>query len=126
MLRLSEKRDALNVVADQFGGPTPARDIAVACLQIANQLIQDTTKSGTYHFSGAPDVSWAELAQEIFAQADRTMTVNHVSTVDYPTHAKRPLNSRMDCHSTEQVFSVVRPNWNDGLKQILIELEVTS
>ena len=126
MLRLSETRDALNVVADQIGGPTPARDIAVACLQIANQLIQDTTKSGTYHFSGAPDVSWAVLAQEIFAQSGRTMTVNHVSTVDYPTPAKRPLNSRMDCHSTEKVFSVIRPNWNDGLKQILIELEVTS
>ncbi|MDB9810495.1 dTDP-4-dehydrorhamnose reductase, partial [Planktomarina temperata] len=60
MLRLSETRDALNVVSDQIGGPTPARDIAAACLQIANQLIQDTTKSGIYHFSGAPDVSWAE------------------------------------------------------------------
>ena len=126
MLRLSETRDVLNVVADQIGGPTPAREIASACLQIANQLIHEPSKSGIYHFSGAPDVSWAELAKEIFAQANKTMTINPISTVDYPTPAKRPLNSRMDCHSTEQVFGVMRPNWHDGLKEILKDLKVTS
>jgi dTDP-4-dehydrorhamnose reductase len=126
MLRLSETRDALTVVADQIGGPTPARDIAKACLQIVNQLIQDTTKSGTYHFSGAPDVSWAEFATEIFAQAGRTMTVTSIPTAEYPTPAKRPLNSRMDCCSTEQVFCIKRPNWQDGLKEILKDLEVIS
>jgi dTDP-4-dehydrorhamnose reductase len=119
MLHLSDTRDALNVVADQIGGPTPARDIAKACLQIANQLIQDTTKSGTYHFSGAPDVTWAEFATEIFAQAGRTVMVNPIPTAEYPTPAKRPFNSRMDCHSTEQVFGIRRPNWQDGLKKIL-------
>lgn len=126
MLRLSETRDALTVVADQIGGPTPARDIAKACLQIVNQLIQDTTKSGTYHFSGTPDVSWADFATEIFAQAGRTMTVTPIPTAEYPTPAKRPLNSRMDCHSTEQVFGIKRPNWQDGLKEILKDLEVIS
>ena len=75
MLRLSETRDALGVVADQIGGPTPARDIAKACLQIANQLIQEPAKSGTYHFSGAPDVSWAEFAEEVFSIADRLITL---------------------------------------------------
>ena len=92
MLRLSETKDALTVIADQIGGPTPARDIAVACLQIVEQLIQDPSKSGTYHFSGAPEVSWSEFATEIFAQAGRTMTVNPIPTADYPTLAKRPLN----------------------------------
>ena len=126
MLRLSETRDALNVVSDQIGGPTPARDISSACLQIANQLIQDTTKSGTYHFSGAPDVSWAEFASKIFAQTGRTVRVNQILTAEYPTPAKRPLNSRMDCHSTEQVFGITRPNWQDGLNEILKDLKVTS
>ena len=126
MLRLSDTRDALNVVADQIGGPTPAGDIAKACLQIANQLIQDTTKSGTYHFSGAPDVSWAEFASKIFAQSGRTVTVTPISTAEYPTPAKRPLNSRMNCHSTDQVFGIKRPNWQDGLKEILKDLEVIS
>ena len=110
----------------KLGGPTPARDIAKACLQIANQLIQDTTKSGTYHFSGAPDVSWAEFATEIFAQADQLVTISPIPTADYPTAAKRPLNSRMECHSTMQVFGIQRPNWQDGLNEILKDLGVTS
>ncbi len=126
MLRLSETRDALTVVADQIGGPTPARDIATACLNIAEQLILEPSKSGTYHFSGAPDVSWAEFATEIFAQAGRTVTVTPIPTADYPTPAKRPLNSRMGCHSTEQVFGIKRANWQDGLKEILKDLEVIS
>lgn len=126
MLRLSETRDGLNVVADQIGGPTPARDIATACLNIAEQLIQEPSKSGTYHFSGAPDVSWADFATEVFAHADRTVIVTPISTTEYPTPAKRPLNSRMDCNSTEQVFSIKRRNWQDGLKEILKALEVIS
>jgi dTDP-4-dehydrorhamnose reductase len=126
MLRLSETREALSVVADQIGGPTPARDIATAFLQIANQLIQAPFKSGTYHFSGVPDVSWAEFATEIFAQTGQLMAITSISTAEYPTPAKRPLNSRMDCHSTEQVFGIKRPNWQHGLKEILKDLEVIS
>ena len=126
MLRLSKTREALNVVSDQIGGPTPARDIAAACLQIANQLIQDKTKSGTYHLSGSPDVSWAEFATEIFSQVDRTVKVTPIPTAEYPTPAKRPLNSRLKCHSTEHVFGIKRPNWQDGLKEILKDLEETS
>lgn len=126
MLSLTETRNALNVVADQIGGPTPARDIAAACLQVAEQLILEPSKSGAYHFSGAPDVSWAEFATEIFAQAVRSVTITPILTADYQTPAKRPLNSRLDCRSTEQVFGITRPNWRDGLKQILEDLEVTS
>ena len=126
MLCLSETREALSIVADQIGGPTPARDIATACMQIANQLIHEPSKSGTYHFSGAPDVSWAEFAKEIFAQANRSVNITPIPTAEYPTPAKRPYNSRMDCCSTEQVFGVKRPNWQNGLKEILRDLEVIS
>ena len=66
MLRLSDTRDALSIVDDQIGGPTPARDIAAACLTVAEQLTRDPTKSGSYHFSGTPDVSWADFAIKIF------------------------------------------------------------
>jgi len=124
MLRVSEMRETLTVVADQIGGPTPARDIATASMLIANQLIQEPSKSGIYHFSGSPDVSWAEFATEIFAQAERLMAIIPIPTAEYPTPAKRPLNSRMNCRSTEQVFGVRRPNWRDGLKEILKDLEV--
>ena len=125
MLRLSDTRDALTVVADQIGGPTPARDIAAACLQMAEQLIVDPSKSGTYHDSGAPDGSWAEFARAIFDQAGRAVTVTPIPTTDYPTPAKRPLNSRMECGATQQVFGIARPNWRNGLNMILQELEGT-
>ena len=126
MLRLSDTRDALSVVADQIGGPTPARDIAAASLKIVEQLIDDPSKSGTYHFSGAPDASWAEFAYEIFAQAGKAMSVTPIPTAEYPTPAQRPLNSRMDCRTTEQVFGIARPDWREGLHMILNELEGTS
>ena len=126
MLRLSETRGALNVVSDQIGGPTPARDIANACLLMAKQLIQEPSKAGIYHFSGAPDVSWAEFATEIFAQADRLVSITPIPTAEYPTATKRPLNSRLECHLTEQVFGIKRPNWQDGLKEIFKDLGVTS
>ena len=125
MLRLSETRNALTVVADQIGGPTTAGDIAAACLQMVEQLIADSSKSGTYHYSGAPDVSWAEFATAIFDQAGRAVTVTPIPTTDYPTPAKRPLNSRMDCGATQRAFGIARPKWRDGLNMILQELEGT-
>ena len=126
MLRLSETRDALNVVADQICGPTPASDLASACKKMACELIQDPTKSGTYHFSSAPDVTWAEFATEIFRQAGKSVSVIPIPSADYPTPANRPLNSRMNCSETEQVFGIVRPDWRSGLNKIIRDLEATS
>ena len=126
MLRLSETRDTLSVVADQIGGPTPARDIASACLMIAQHLQDDPSKSGTYHYSGAPSVSWADFASEIFAQASRSVTVIPITTAEYPTPAKRPLNSRMDCRTTVSTFGIEQLDWRIGLNEILKELEVTA
>lgn len=123
MLRLAESRDSLNVVADQIGGPTPARAIAEACLQIADQLVHDPTKSGTYHFSGAPDVSWYDFARAIFAEAGRDLIVHPIPTSDYPTPASRPLNSRLDCGSTEQTFGIARPDWRRALSGVIKHLE---
>lgn len=124
MLRLSDTRNALSIVADQIGGPTPARDIAAACLQMSEQLIADPSKSGTYHYSGAPDVSWADFALTIFEQAGKAVTVTSIPSIDYPTPAKRPLNSRMDCSATKQVFGIRCPDWRDGINVILKDLEV--
>jgi len=123
MLRLSDTRDALNVVADQIGGPTPARAIASASLSIAEQLAADPSKSGTYHFSGAPDVSWHGFAQEIFNRAGRQVAVSPIPTSDYQTPAARPLNSRLDCRLTEEVFDLSRPDWRTAIDDVLKELE---
>ena len=123
MLRLAEDRDTLNIVADQIGGPTPARDLAKACLTIAEQLIADPSKAGTYHFSGAPDISWHGFATEIFAQAGRDITVNPIPTTEFPTPASRPLNSRLDCQVTHNVFGVAQPDWRVALTDVLTELD---
>ena len=123
MLRLGRERDQLRIVADQIGGPTPAAAIAQACLTIAKQLAEDRAKAGIYHFAGAPDASWADFARTIFAQARLACDVEDIGTADYPTPARRPANSRLDCSATKSVFRIKQPDWQDGLAAVLQELK---
>ena len=126
MLRLSDTRDQISVVDDQIGGPTPARAIAAACLAIAGQLQDAPEKTGTYHFSGAPDASWCAFARAIFSLTGRPPSVEAIPTSAYPTPAARPLNSRLDCNTTTSVFGLPRPDWHAGLKECLTELGVST
>lgn len=118
MMRLSETHDHLSIVADQIGGPTPARDIAQTCLAIAQGLASGQS-GGVYHYAGAPDVSWADFARAIFAAAGRDVAVTDIPTSQYPNPAKRPLNSRLDCSSLARDFGVERPDWRAGLAEVL-------
>ena len=122
MLRLGAERDSLNVVADQVGGPTPARAIAQACLLIAQHLQTAPEKSGTYHFSGAPDISWAGFARAIMAEAGLACEIADIPSAAYPTPARRPLNSRMACDNLS-AFGLSRPDWHEGLRNILKDLK---
>ncbi len=122
MLLLAETRDRLAVVADQIGGPTPASAIARACVIVARSLQSHPEKGGTYHLAGAPDVSWADFAREIFRQTAKEVMVDDISTSSYPTAAKRPANSRLDCHSLG-VFALTRPDWKTGLREMLLDLD---
>ncbi len=126
MLRLGAGRDGLGIVADQIGGPTPARDIAAMCLHMAQSLRTAPHKRGIYHFAGTPDVSWADFAREIFRQAGITCAVTDIPSSDYPTPARRPLNSRLDCSRLETVFGSRRPDWRLGLAEILKDLGETA
>ena len=123
MRRLSETRDRITVVDDQIGGPTCARDIAQTCISIAEQLIQDQSKSGIYHYSGQPNVSWCQFANAIFEQMGCKTIANPIPTTEYPTLALRPLNSRLDCKATQDTFGIARPFWRDGLEEVLRDLE---
>lgn len=123
MLRLSESRDALNVVEDQIGGPTPAADIAAALVVMAQKMVAGQP-GGTYHFGGSPWVSWADFAREIFALSGRKVTVTGIPTSAYPTPALRPLNSRMDCAALARDFGIAPPDWKVGLSRVLKELEI--
>lgn len=123
MLRLGTERNALTIVADQIGGPTGAAEIARACITIAQTLVSEPHKAGIYHFAGTPDTSWAGFARAIFDQAGITCDVTDIPSSDYPTPAKRPLNSRLDCSATQAAFGIPRPDWRGSLAQILTQLD---
>lgn len=121
MLRLGAERESLNVVVDQIGGPTPAASIAQTLLTAARAMT-DGAQGGTHHFSGHPDTSWADFARAIMAEAGLSCRIKDIPTSDYPTPAKRPLNSRLDCSSLETAFGIRRPDWREDLKAIVKEL----
>jgi dTDP-4-dehydrorhamnose reductase len=120
MLRLGRERESLRVVADQIGGPTPAAEIARALVTLAGAL-RDGAPGGTHHFAGAPDTSWAGFARAIMAGAGLACRIDDIPSSDYPTPARRPLNSRLDCTSLV-AYGIARPDWQAGLAQILKEL----
>jgi len=122
MLRLGAERTQLSIVADQIGGPTPAADIAKALFVMAQTFHSGQANSGIWHFSGAPDTSWAGFAREIFKQAGLKTKVEDISTTNYPTPATRPLNSRLDCSALETDFGISRPDWREGLTDVLKDL----
>ena len=122
MRRLGADRETLNVVADQIGGPTPAADIADALLTAARAMIDGHT-GGTHHFSGAPDSSWADFARAIMAGAGLACQITDIPSSAYPTPAKRPQNSRLDCSAFMREFGIARSDWRSGLAAILKELE---
>jgi len=130
MLRLGKDRAELNVVADQFGGPSPAKDIAETLINLAEQLQKDNSLVwGTYHYCGNAKASWYDFATEIFKQGfelgllDKKVKVNPITTAEYPTAAKRPGNSMLDCSGLKTTFGIEMPDWKEALKQVLIELK---
>jgi dTDP-4-dehydrorhamnose reductase len=124
MLRLTKTRDTLDVVADQFGGPTYAGDIANAIMIITKQMANDNQAYGLYHYSGFPYVNWHAFAEKIFELAlaqgvlKQSIQVNPITTPDYPTPAKRPANSRLNCHKIKQAFGIVQSDWQAALVRI--------
>lgn len=131
MLKLAEIKNELSIVADQCGAPTSARGIAESIANIINQLFVDDEKEslwGTYHYSGAPHVSWAEFAREIFQQAKQlgiissAPIVKAISTEQYPTPATRPQNSRLECSKITKVFGIEPDNWRAALSEMLDEI----
>ncbi|MCS6209218.1 dTDP-4-dehydrorhamnose reductase [Shewanella baltica] len=124
MLRLAKTRESLGVVADQYGGPTYAGDIANAILEISKQIARDSNAYGVYHFSGFPHVSWHTFAEKIFEIAldkdvlVQPIKVNPITTLDYPTPAKRPANSRLNCDKIHNAFGIKQSDWQAALVRI--------
>ena len=125
MLRVGAEREALSVVDDQRGGPTAAADIADALFTIATAFGKGHGVPGIYHFAGAPTVSWADFAEAIFAASSlpRKPVVNRIPSSDYPTPAKRPGNSALDCSLLAKTYGITQPDWRKSLADVISELE---
>lgn len=125
MLRLAGDRDELRVVADQLGNPTSALDIAEAVLSVTSNLHERRGPEyrGLFHMTGRGEASWAELASAVFEISARTggptATVIPITSAEYPTPAKRPRNSRLDCSKLESVHGVRLPDWRSSLQEVV-------
>lgn len=124
MLRLGSERDTLNVVADQYGTPTNARDLAKAILDIIIYSEENTTfHQGIYHYSNEGRITWCDFAKEIFNLKNITCKVNAIATSEYPTKAKRPKSSVLDKSKIKKTFNIEIPQWNVSLDKCLKELK---
>ena len=126
MLGLAARMPRLRVVADQQGCPTAAQDLAAAILRIADRLAtigwQDSYR-GVYHAAGAGSTSWHGLAMAAFAAASqyglKVPEVEPIATSDYPTAARRPGDSRLDCNKLGRVFGIALPEWHNALERTI-------
>lgn len=126
MLRLAQQRDSLSVVADQFGCPTQAGSIADVLLQLAQRYAREGTLAwGLYHYSGRSPCTWFDFAVEIFRQAEakgmlaKQPQVSSITTAQYPTPARRPAWSVLDCAKFEATFGIDTHDWHDDLSVVL-------
>ncbi|HXD02846.1 MAG TPA: dTDP-4-dehydrorhamnose reductase [Novosphingobium sp.] len=128
MLRLAETRDEVGVVADQIGNPTSALDIADGVLAVVANLIgrADPALRGVFHMAGAGEASWADLAEAVFAasavRGGPAAQVRRIATSDYPTPARRPANSRLDCTRLAGIHGVRLPQWRGSLETVIDRL----
>ena len=127
MLRVAESRDRLTVVDDQRGSPTSAADLAQALMTIAVRLADDAAApTGTFHFSNAGCISWADFAIEIFRQSTQrggpSAEVARIPSSDYPTPAQRPANSLLSHDAIHDAYGITPRDWRDALSDILYEL----
>src|SRR5512132_3650366 len=128
MLRLGDQRDELRIVADQTGCPTAAHEIARAIVVVAERLLADPGAAhyGTYHYCGRGATTWYGLAEAVcrLARPYRRTTPRllPIATADYPTPARRPANSVLDCSRIERDYAVERPWWLGSLTAVIDEL----
>lgn len=122
MLSLGKQRDQLNVVMDQVGSPTNARDLAKAILTIIENIERDNDHPGIYNYSNEGVLSWFDFATAIFQITGITCKVSPIPATAYPTPAKRPTFSVLDKSKIKKTFNIQIPYWRDSLTETLKEL----
>ena len=128
MLQLARTRELARVVDDQHGAPTAARDLARAILDLTERMIGADTqgRAGIYHVAAQGETTWHGFAAAIFSgwarRGRRVPQLEPITTADYPTAARRPSNSRLDCSKIERAFGLRLPAWQDSLESCLDEI----
>lgn len=124
MLRLGKERSSLNIVYDQIGTPTYARDIARACLRIIQQVQSghQVWEGGVFNYSNEGVCSWYDFALAIFELSNLSCSVKPIESRDYPTPARRPCYSVLNKARFKSVFQMTIPHWRDALRRCLGEL----
>lgn len=140
ILRLARERECLRIVADQRGAPTWSFDLARMTAHVIGWLEQETTRnkcllreavlpvSGIYHATGAGETTWYGFASQAIAEvqklepSQKLAQVEPIPSSEYPTPAKRPLNSRLDCSKLERVFDWRMPYWHETLSKVIDNL----
>jgi dTDP-4-dehydrorhamnose reductase len=140
MLRLAREREQLKIVGDQHGGPTWSYELARMAARVIGQLEEITVRdacpleeavrplSGIYHATGTGETTWCGFAQQAIAELQklqpeaRLAKVEAIPTSEYPTQARRPMNSRLDCTKLERVLAWRMPEWRDSLSLVVGEL----
>jgi dTDP-4-dehydrorhamnose reductase len=128
MLRLANERDEVGVVADQYGNPTSALDIAEAVFVVADNLAASgsTSLRGVFHTAGAGDASWADFAEAVFVASGSargpSAHVRRIATAEFPTPARRPANSRLDCSKLARAHGVRLPDWRVSTTTVVARL----
>lgn len=128
MMRLARQKEALSVVADQWGAPTGAALIADVTSAMVQQLqMGKKIDSGVYHLVAAGETNWHEYAQHVLTRAVQkgltmkfdSQSIRAIPTSDYPTPARRPANSRLDCRKLETALGITLPHWSQGVDQVV-------
>jgi len=134
VLRLAQEREHLRIVADQTGAPTWSRWIADATAHVARQAMHKRAagafQSGTYHLACANATSWHGFASAIIEQHRllypavelAVQAIEPISTAEYPLPAKRPANSRLDCHKLAADYGIAAPDWQQALRLCMMDI----
>jgi dTDP-4-dehydrorhamnose reductase len=123
MIRLMKERDSLNIVGDQQGRPTYARDLATASIQILNALNLGLPIKGIYHFSNTGETTWFDFAQKIKELAGLECTLTPINSDQFPTPAKRPNYSVLDTQKIEKELNLHIPHWELALSDCILQLK---
>ena len=122
MMRLMKERAQLNIVADQKGRPTYAKDLAIATMKMIEAMNAGKSIKGVYHYANQGETTWYDFAAKIKAIAGLTCEVQPIETKDFPTPAKRPAYSVLDTSNIEGALSLSIPHWEDALVSCIEEI----